>query len=49
MASDADAQKAIAMLNGTSFQSRNIVVSEAKPQERRERGPRDRGFGGRDR
>jgi len=48
MSSDAEAQKAISMLNGTSFMERNIIVSEAKPQERRERGTRDRGgFGNR--
>ncbi len=51
MASDEDAQKAISMLNGKSFMDRNIVVNEAKPQERRERGmQRERGgFGGRGR
>ena len=48
MSSDAEAQKAISTLNGTSFMDRNIIVSEAKPQERRERGTRDRGgFGSR--
>lgn len=48
MSSDAEAQKAISMLNGTSFMERNIIVSEAKPQERRERGSRERGgFGAR--
>jgi RNA recognition motif-containing protein len=49
MASDADAQKAISTLNGTSFMERNIIVSEAKPQERRDKGGmRDRGgFGNR--
>ncbi len=50
MGSDAEAQKAISMLNSTSFMDRNIIVSEAKPQERRERGGagRDRGgFGNR--
>ena len=50
MSTDDDAQKAISALNGSSFMERNIVVSEAKPQEKRERsgGPRgDRGgFGG---
>ena len=48
MALDEDAQKAISMLNGKPFMDRNIVVNEAKPQERRERGPqRERGgFGG---
>jgi len=44
MASEADAQKAIDMFNGSGFMSRNIVVSEAKPQEKR--GPRGGGFGG---
>jgi RNA recognition motif-containing protein len=38
MASKEDAQKAISMLNGKTFMERNIVVNEAKPQERRERG-----------
>jgi len=47
MASKEDAQKAISMLNGKTLMERNIVVNEAKPQERRERGrPRERsGFG----
>jgi RNA recognition motif-containing protein len=55
MASEEDAQKAISMLNGKAFMDRNIVVNEAKPQERRERGQqRERGgerggFGGRGR
>ena len=49
MVSDEDAQKAISMLNGKSFMDRNIVVNEAKPQERRERGPqRERGGFGRE-
>ncbi|MEK6673878.1 MAG: RNA-binding protein [Nitrospirota bacterium] len=56
MAADSDAQKAITMFNGNSFLDRNIVVSEAKPQERRERsgsggggqrGDRSGGFGSR--
>lgn len=48
MNTDAEAQKAITMFNGNAFLDRNIVVSEAKPQERRERGSRDRGgFGAR--
>lgn len=49
MGSETEAQKAISMLNGTSFMERNLIVSEAKPQERRDRGPRgDRGsFGNR--
>jgi len=38
MASEEDAEKAISTLNGKSFLDRNIVVNEAKPQERRERG-----------
>lgn len=51
MNADSEAQKAITMFNGTSYMERNLIVSEAKPQERRERGtggPRgDRGgFGG---
>jgi cold-inducible RNA-binding protein len=47
MASKEDAQKAISMLNGKTLMERNIVVNEAKPQERRERGrSRERsGFG----
>ncbi len=50
MASDEDAQKAISMLNGKSFMDRNIVVNEAKPQERRDRGSqRDKGGFGRGR
>jgi cold-inducible RNA-binding protein len=52
MASDEDAQKAISMLNGKAFMDRNIVVNEAKPQERRERGggpQRERGGFGRGR
>lgn len=48
MNTDSEAQKAITLLNGNSFMQRNIVVSEAKPHEKRERGPRERsGFGGR--
>ena len=44
MASDEDAQKAIATLNGNNFMERSLVVNEAKPQETRERGhSRDRG------
>jgi RNA recognition motif-containing protein len=47
MNSDSEAQKAITTLNGNTFLDRNIVVSEAKPQERRDRGSRERGgFGG---
>jgi RNA recognition motif-containing protein len=32
MASDEDAEKAIATLNGTSFMDRNITVNEARPK-----------------
>jgi RNA recognition motif-containing protein len=50
MSSKEDAQKAISMLNGKPFMDRNIVVNEAKPQERRERGSvRERGSFGRGR
>jgi RNA recognition motif-containing protein len=41
MGSDAEAQKATAALNGTDFEGRNIVVSEARPQA-----PRPMGAGG---
>ena len=44
MSSDDEAQKAISALNGTDFEGRNIVVSEARPQE--ERSPRPGGGGG---
>ena len=43
MASDAEAQKATAALNGTDFEGRNIVVSEARPQAPR---PMGAGTGG---
>jgi RNA recognition motif-containing protein len=42
MASDDDASKAIAELNGTEFLDRTITVAEARPQQPRE----GRGFGG---
>ncbi|MBI4686133.1 MAG: RNA-binding protein [Nitrospirae bacterium] len=52
MNSDAEAQKAIEMFNDTSFIDRNIVVNEARPQDKKERTPsrdkggfRDRGSG----
>lgn len=32
MSSDQEAEKAITALNGTDFEGRNIVVSEARPQ-----------------
>lgn len=45
MSSDAEAQKAIAELNGQSVEGRAINVSEARPQAPREGGG-GRGFGG---
>ncbi|HEY2988489.1 MAG TPA: RNA-binding protein [Candidatus Binatia bacterium] len=45
MSSDAEAQRATAALNGTEFEGRSIVVSEARPQEPRE--PRPGGSAGR--
>jgi RNA recognition motif-containing protein len=51
MTSDDEAQKAISKFNGNALMDRNIVVNEAKPQERRERSggySRDKsGFGSR--
>jgi RNA recognition motif-containing protein len=50
MASDADAQKAIAALNGSQFGGRTLVVNEARPQEKRPmgggRGPGSAPIGG---
>ncbi len=49
MATDEDAAKAIAALNGTTFMERTITVNEARPKTERPRmgGGRDRGgFGG---
>lgn len=43
MASDEEAQKAIAAVNGTSLEGRTLVVNEARPQESR---PRSGGGGG---
>lgn len=45
MAEKEGAQKAISLLNGSTFMERNIIVNEAKPQERVERG-RSRGRSG---
>jgi RNA recognition motif-containing protein len=42
MATPDDAKKAIEALNGSSFMDRTLVVSEARPQQAREK----RGFGG---
>jgi cold-inducible RNA-binding protein len=36
MSSDQEAERAITALNGTDFEGRNIVVSEARPQQQRE-------------
>ena len=44
MSSDQEAEKAVNALNGTDFEGRNIVVSEARPQAPRE--PRSGGSGG---
>ncbi|MBI3597497.1 MAG: RNA-binding protein [Nitrospirae bacterium] len=44
MGSSEDAQKAIEMLNGKSFMERSLIVSEARPQQKRE--PRGGGYGG---
>lgn len=38
MSSEEDGKKAISMFNGKQFMDRSIVVNEAKPQEKRERG-----------
>ena len=46
MGSSEDAQKAIEMLNGKSFMERNLIVSEAKPPQKRERGGGGYGGGG---
>ncbi len=42
MATDAQAEKAISMFNGSSFMNRNLVVDRAKPQQPRQRGGRFR-------
>ena len=44
MSSDDEAQRATTALNGTDFEGRNIVVSEARPQE--PRAPRPGSGGG---
>jgi len=46
--SDDDAQRAIATLNGQTFQGRNLVINEARPQRERggfREGGRGRGRG----
>ena len=45
MSSDQEAERAVTALNGTDFEGRNIVVSEARPQAPREPRPTG-GFGG---
>ena len=45
MSSDEEAQRATTALNGTDFEGRNVVVSEARPQQ--PRAPRPGGGGGR--
>src|SRR5512139_3480944 len=45
MASDEDAAKAIAAMNGTVFMERTITVNEAKPKTERSGGGRG-GYGG---
>ncbi len=45
MASQAEAEKAISLLNGKAFMDRTLTVNEAKPQKKREgnfKGRRDR-------
>ncbi len=46
MATDEDAQKAIATLNGTTFMERTITVSEARPKTERPGGRGRGGYGG---
>jgi len=50
MATEEEAQSAIAQFNGEDFEGRNIVVNEARPREDRGggggRGGRGRGHGG---
>ena len=41
MAEDADAEKAIAQLNGKEVGGRNLTVNEARPMERRDSGGRE--------
>src|SRR5262245_43597113 len=45
MASDAEAQKAIELMNGQDLGGRRLTVNEAKPMERREGGGGGRGAG----
>jgi len=43
---DDDAEKAIESLNGKDFGGRALTVNEARPMEKRDRGPRGSGGGG---
>jgi RNA recognition motif-containing protein len=45
MSSDEEAQRATAALNGTDFEGRNVVVSEARPQQPRASRPGGGGGG----
>ena len=47
MGSDEEAERATSALNGTDFEGRNIVVSEARPQAPREPRPGSGPGGGR--
>lgn len=49
MASEDDANNAIAQFNGTEYDGRNMVVNEARPREDRGSGGRRSYAGGRDR
>ncbi len=46
MSSDAEAQKAIQELNGSSLDGREITVNDAKPQQKRSGGRGRGGYGG---
>lgn len=46
MNQESDARQAINTLNGSPFEGRNLTVSEARPQEPRERRPSRDGFNG---
>ena len=47
MATDEEAQKAVAMFNGKNFMDRDLTVNEARPQQKRERtGGGGGGYGG---
>jgi len=46
MSDDEAAEKAIAQLNGKEINGRALTVNEARPIEKRDRGPRGSGGGG---